>query len=77
MRRERRGRCQAQARGAACASHLRKNENDNGEACRWDVQARELPICSRKETGGMSMRWRAVRVQREEVETGLSDVSGR
>ena len=77
MRRERRGGCQAQARGAACPSHLRNNENDDGENCRWDVQAQERSICSWEETRGMSMRRRAIRIQGEEVETRLSDMSGR
>lgn len=77
MRWKRRGRCQTQARGAPCASHLRKDENEEGEACRRGVQAHERPVRSREETRGMSMRRCAVREQGQEVEARLSDMSCR
>jgi len=77
MTRERRVWRQTQARGAPCTLRVRNDENDNGEARRRDVQAHERPIRPRKETGDMSMRRRATRIQGQEVEARLCDVSGR
>jgi len=59
-----------------CALHVCKDENNDSEGRGRDVQAHQCSTCRREETECMGVGRRGARIQGEEMEARLCDVSG-